>query len=221
MLMPDSVWNIEILEKYIEVRGLDSIYVQYHLRSSTKPEMIWPVKTRVNQGQPRSNQFVILILEGCYLVQGQFIGKGLFELKNGEDYPFTNIFYENLIDYRQLASYAEEDAVPVQEAAFNKVLHNGRCGYNAIGQSLGFPVDQENPDNVGKNVFKRLVDSGYDFKCTLPADVLTTDFLDSKFWLTSDISKFLFMLSHFFQTNFSINYSEIIGVDISSSNLGI
>ena len=186
----DIVWSIEILEKYVEIRGLDHVYIQYHKRSSTNPDLIWPVKTRVNQTQPSSDQRLILLLEGSHLVQGHYIGKALFEMKPGETYDFSKINYNHLIDNRELATYAEEDAVSVNNAQFKEVSHNGRCGYNALGQSLGFPVDPEDADSVGKKVFRRLIESGYDFKCAVPDDILESDTIDSKFWLTSEISKF-------------------------------
>ena len=183
------IWNIEILEKYIEISGMEQVYIQYHKRSSTNPDFIWPVKTRVNQGPPQIDQRVVLILEGSHLVQGRYIGKALFEIKSGQAYDFNNINYDDLINDRELATYAEDDAVTVDDAKFVKVAHNGWCGYNAIGQSLGFPIDPDDLDSIGKFVFKRVVESGYDFRCTVTEQNMNTDCLDSKFWLTSDIRK--------------------------------
>jgi hypothetical protein len=172
---------------------MDYVYIQYHKRSTTNPDFVWPVKTRVNQSPPRSDQHVILILDGSHVVQGHYIGKAVFEINNGNSYDFTRINNENLIHYRDLATYAAEDAVPVDDTQFVPVLHNGRCGYDAIGQALGFPINPEDPEFIGKKVFNRLIQSGYDFKCAVTDEIMESDFLDSRFWLTSDISKFLFI----------------------------
>ena len=211
MIMVNNVWNIEILEKYVEIRGLENVYIQYHRRSSTNPDLIWPVKTRLNQNPPSSDQRVVLLLEGSHLVQGYYIGKALFEMKPGETYNFGKINYNYLIDNRELATYEEEDAVPVDNAQFVQVSHNGWCGYNAVGQSLGFPVNPEDVDSVGKKVIKKMIESGYDFKCTVPDDILESDTLDSKFWLTSDASKFSCSISSFYSITTFLNNSENIG----------
>ena len=192
-----NVWNIEILEKFKEIRGgMDNIYVQYFKRSSTKPDFAWPVKTRVNQSLPRSDERVIMILEGSHMVQKQYIGKALIEMKPGQEYDFNKIDYENLIHNRELATYSEEDAVSAEDVDFSKVAHNGWCGYNGVGLPLGFPINEDDPDFVGKMVFKRLVESGYDFQCTITEEIMNSGCLDSTFWMNSDISKFSFISSH-------------------------
>ena len=105
-IFSENIWNIEILEKYIEIRGMEKVCVQYQKRSSTNPDLIWPVKTRVNQSQPSIDQRAILILEGSHLVQGHYMGKALFEMKPGTEYNFNSIDYDNLINNRELATYA-------------------------------------------------------------------------------------------------------------------
>ena len=60
-------------------------------------------------------------------------------------------------------------------------------------------------------MFKRMIESGYDFKCTVPDNILESDTLDSKFWLTSDASKFSCSISSFYSLTTFLNNSENIG----------
>ena len=197
-----NVWNIEILEKFTEIRGgMENIYIQYLKRSSTNPDFACPVKTRAGQSPPRSDQRVVMILEGSHLIQGHYIGKALIEMQPEHSYDFNNVDYDSLINNRELATYTEEDSVSVEDADFERVVHNGWCGFNCVGQSLGFPIRPDDPDFVGKMVFKRLVESGYDFKCIITEDIMNSDCLESKFWMNSDMSKFSFISYHLLLTN--------------------
>ena len=163
------------------------------------PNLIAPVKTRLNQRAPLPNQKIIMILEGAFVQGDIFIGKALFTLKNGDVYDFSNIEYSNLIFYRHLVSFDMRNAIPCsiltddgtsEQIVLHFVDHSGLCGPNSIGEALGLSRDSQDPNSAGKIILQKLVAVGYYRKQNIPDPNLDQDHLDSIYWLNSESSKF-------------------------------
>ena len=183
----DLAWNIELLEWFLDLTNRTK-YIQYFMRSS-RGDFISPVKTRLNQEAPFEDEQVILILDGAIQRGNSFIGKALFTLHNGEEYDFKNIDYANLVSYNDIATYEDSDAIACEMTTYHQVCHQGWCGYNSFGEALRIPRSADDMNSAGKIVFRRLVESGFNFNQTIDDKILNGNALPSNLWMTSDIRK--------------------------------
>ena len=115
------------------------------------------------------------------IVEGFNSGKALFTYQV-ED-PCNHLCTANWDYVPYLNSLAEHDpdrSGPCNLFSFNVVNHAGCCGYNAVSRQMGLRW---------KDVFRTFVRARPGYFGPGVVNLLEEDSLDSRYWMTSDISK--------------------------------